>query len=314
LELHAGLALFQEDLASMFLFAHQSYPLLSEHSYMYSTNPLYRGYEHLLAGDLDAACQGFLEGYRVSESSSLRPRAFAASLLLGEACFAKGDLLKASGYFRQDLADADENPEIFRQRSIGSRETFFALWAYHNLAMLAYEWNELAAAQHYLAQALGEDPEEEIHVLTSGRLIWARLLHRCRETVRAEHLLRTWERQARWLWVLRSIRAAQARLHLALGNLPAVEHWSRTKDHFFGFPIRERDMALPYVFQEEEALLQVRLLLAQEKAEEASNPQIATQLVISLVTVKKHVTNLLGKLGAANRTQAVVRARHYGLL
>jgi LuxR family maltose regulon positive regulatory protein len=49
-------------------------------------------------------------------------------------------------------------------------------------------------------------------------------------------------------------------------------------------------------------------------AEGASNQQIATQLVISLVTVKKHVTNLLGKLGAANRTQAIVRAREYGLL
>jgi len=49
-------------------------------------------------------------------------------------------------------------------------------------------------------------------------------------------------------------------------------------------------------------------------AEGASNQQIATQLVIQLVTVKKHMTNLLGKLGAANRTQAIVRAREYGLL
>jgi LuxR family maltose regulon positive regulatory protein len=49
-------------------------------------------------------------------------------------------------------------------------------------------------------------------------------------------------------------------------------------------------------------------------AEGASNQQIATRLVISLVTVKKHVTNLLLKLAAANRTQAVVRAREYGLL
>lgn len=49
-------------------------------------------------------------------------------------------------------------------------------------------------------------------------------------------------------------------------------------------------------------------------AEGASNQQIASQLVISLVTVKKHMTNLLGKLGAANRTQAVVRAQAYGLL
>jgi LuxR family maltose regulon positive regulatory protein len=36
--------------------------------------------------------------------------------------------------------------------------------------------------------------------------------------------------------------------------------------------------------------------------------------VVSLNTVKKHLANLFGKLGAANRTQAVARARELGLL
>jgi len=49
-------------------------------------------------------------------------------------------------------------------------------------------------------------------------------------------------------------------------------------------------------------------------AEGASNQQIATQLVISLATAKKHVSNLLGKLGVAHRTQALARAREYDLL
>jgi len=62
----------------------------------------------------------------------------------------------------------------------------------------------------------------------------------------------------------------------------------------------------PLTLQEQRVL---RLL-----AEGASNQQIATQLVIQLVTVKKHVTNLLSKLGAVNRTQALVRAREYDLL
>lgn len=254
-----------------------------------------------------------------------------------------------------------------------------------------------------------------------------------------------WERQARFPWVRRTIHTAQARLHLEVGNLSAVERWSRSKDQFFGFPLREQDRALPAMFQEEEALLVVRLLLAQEKAEEAlqelaswkeqaqaqermhslleilnlealahfaarslpparssllqalrlaqpenlqrlfldegqpmqallkstlkeiqepalalyvrrlleafereqgpatasvvsdssallepltsqeqrvlrllaegaSNQQIASQLVIELSTEKKHMTNLLAKLGATNRTQAVVRAQEYDLL
>jgi LuxR family transcriptional regulator, maltose regulon positive regulatory protein len=45
-----------------------------------------------------------------------------------------------------------------------------------------------------------------------------------------------------------------------------------------------------------------------------SNQAIASQLVVTLDTVKKHVSHVLGKLGAANRTEAVARARELGLL
>ena len=44
------------------------------------------------------------------------------------------------------------------------------------------------------------------------------------------------------------------------------------------------------------------------------NPRIAQELMVSLDTVKKHVSHLLGKLGAANRTEAVTRARQLGLI
>jgi len=46
----------------------------------------------------------------------------------------------------------------------------------------------------------------------------------------------------------------------------------------------------------------------------ASNQDIAQALVISLDTVKKHVRNLLGKLGVSSRTQAVALARARSLL
>ena len=44
------------------------------------------------------------------------------------------------------------------------------------------------------------------------------------------------------------------------------------------------------------------------------NPRIAAELVVSLDTVKKHVTHVLSKLGAANRTEATTRAHELGLL
>ena len=46
----------------------------------------------------------------------------------------------------------------------------------------------------------------------------------------------------------------------------------------------------------------------------ASNQRIAEELVVSLDTVKKHVSHVLGKLGATNRTEAVARARQLAVL
>jgi LuxR family transcriptional regulator, maltose regulon positive regulatory protein len=45
-----------------------------------------------------------------------------------------------------------------------------------------------------------------------------------------------------------------------------------------------------------------------------SNQAIADQFVVTLDTVKKHVSHVLGKLGAASRTEAVARARELGLI
>jgi LuxR family maltose regulon positive regulatory protein len=56
--------------------------------------------------------------------------------------------------------------------------------------------------------------------------------------------------------------------------------------------------------------LEVLRLIAAGK----SNQRIARELVVTLDTVKKHVTHVLGKLGADNRTEAVARARDLGLI
>jgi DNA-binding CsgD family transcriptional regulator len=57
-------------------------------------------------------------------------------------------------------------------------------------------------------------------------------------------------------------------------------------------------------------VLEVLRLLAAGHVKPAS----AEELVITLDTVKRHVTHILDKVGAANRTQAVTRARELGLL
>ena len=48
-------------------------------------------------------------------------------------------------------------------------------------------------------------------------------------------------------------------------------------------------------------------------ADGASNREIAGTLFLAEGTVKSHVTNILGKLGVRDRTQAALKARQMGL-
>ena len=54
---------------------------------------------------------------------------------------------------------------------------------------------------------------------------------------------------------------------------------------------------------------EVLVLIAQER----TNPEIADQIVLSLKTVRNHVTNIFSKLQVADGAQAIIRAREAGL-
>src|SRR5262249_7787513 len=76
-------------------------------------------------------------------------------------------------------------------------------------------------------------------------------------------------------------------------------------------PARERSpRAQPLADPLSERELEVLQLLAEGRA----NAEIAARLVIEVSTVKRHVSNILAKLSASNRTQAVARARELRLL
>jgi DNA-binding NarL/FixJ family response regulator len=75
---------------------------------------------------------------------------------------------------------------------------------------------------------------------------------------------------------------------------------------FAQLPADDEPLAVPLSERELEV---VRLL-----ARGHSNREIAAALFLAEGTVKNHVTNVLGKLGARDRTQAALRARSLGLL
>ena len=74
---------------------------------------------------------------------------------------------------------------------------------------------------------------------------------------------------------------------------------------------RSRPAPIPVLI---EALSERELEVLQLVAAGKANREIAAELFVTLDTVKKHTTHILGKLGASNRTEAVARARELDLV
>jgi LuxR family maltose regulon positive regulatory protein len=110
-------------------------------------------------------------------------------------------------------------------------------------------------------------------------------------------LLLAWQR-----WAQRDRRLQQyvARL-VAAFSLALIDHRARRASELSANeliePLSERE-------------LEVLHLLAQGR----SNQEIGDELFIAVGTVKKHLSNIFGKLGIRNRTECVARARELGLV
>jgi DNA-binding NarL/FixJ family response regulator len=91
------------------------------------------------------------------------------------------------------------------------------------------------------------------------------------------------------LAAIRAVHAGQRRIPAAVGT--------RLAERMTGMNLSERER-------------QVLECVAAGK----SNKEIATELHITEATVKGHMTNILGKLGVTDRTQAVITAIRRGLV
>jgi LuxR family maltose regulon positive regulatory protein len=273
-------------------------------------------------GDPAAALDAMEEAARVAPglgvASTLNPvPAQRARLLL-----AQGDLAAAARWARQHGLGPDDEPSYPREpeylvlarvlvaqdrpdQALGLLERLEALAvkqqrtgslielrALEALALAAR--GEEAAAVAALAEALGlAHPQGHVRVFADEGPPMGALLGRLLAAQREDPT------------------AADVPLHF-LGRLArALEPAAAGGGPAAAAPARPPTIAVPGLVEPLSGReLEVLRLLAAGRP----NQEIAEELVVALSTVKKHVTHILDKLGATNRTQATARARELGLL
>jgi len=213
--------------------------------------------EELLAGKLDTARQAVLEARARFEAIGNAYGTRAATHVLGEVSSRQGELHVAARFFRQEIAEAVEDPIDMANALIG-------------LAALSYEWNELQKAEQEVSQALdlGKHHVDEVgkyhaeqFIQIPGSLVLARVLNARGETVQAQRLLQelvVLTQEHRWPYLHREVLAEQARLSLMVSDLVTVQRWSAT--------ITQLGEDFRLVQREREALIVARLLIAQGEA------------------------------------------------
>jgi ATP/maltotriose-dependent transcriptional regulator MalT len=261
LALRSQLAWWQGDLSQAFAAARRALELPLEQETLWSgTVMLAVGMEETLAGKLDAAQQVALEARSFFEAVENPYGARAATYILGEVSSRRGDLHEAARFYRQEFAEAAEDPLDMATALIC-------------LAALSYEWNELQRAEQEVSQAfdLGKHRVNEIGkyhaeqvVQVPGSLVLARVLYARGEIVQAQRLLQEMvvlTQERRWPHLHREVLACQAQISISAGDLAAVQRWSTT------IALLGEDFRL--VQQEREALIVSRLLIARGEAGES---------------------------------------------
>ncbi|WP_201372406.1 LuxR C-terminal-related transcriptional regulator [Ktedonobacter robiniae] len=267
LSLRATFTFFQHELPTAFALAHETLRLQPEGEQHWRGSSLsLLAVEELLAGRLENARLKALEARVAYEADQSLPGQYAVLWILGEIEEGQGNLSQASQWYQQVLrATEQETGELaqFQLTTVsGDRETFFIRQALHGLAQLAYERNELDTAEQLLSQAhlLNAAQTEELHFLTYGPLLLARILQARGQTLQAQELLGRLAAQAHSPQFLREIQAHQTRIALATGDLASAQVWSHRVSE---------DPAQYHIRREEEAFLQARLSIARAESRQA---------------------------------------------
>jgi predicted ATPase/DNA-binding CsgD family transcriptional regulator len=272
-----------------------------------------------LRGDLAAARQHFRAGYDIRAAFADTAGMALALNSLAEIATEEGDFAQADQLYGQSLAIYQEN---------GDRGGLVQTLQGLGIAADRAGQNELA--YHYLWRALDEAHKTQLvsQTLTAlaafGRFgvrhapdaLWgAAALHYV-----YQHPLSVQTLKEEVASYLPPVDGAQPPFTAEM-PVEAVVHW--LKAHLPGPKLEavERETAVaatpppdsftqPLVEPLSERELEVLRLIAAG----LKNREIANELIVAVSTVKTHVNNIYGKLGASNRVQAVSRAQELNIL
>jgi LuxR family transcriptional regulator, maltose regulon positive regulatory protein len=271
-------------------------------------------------GDSAGALEAIREADRVQLSESISSLFNPAPAFRARLHLTNGEVESAARWIqRRGLAVQDEPSYPHERDYLVLARVLLAQEASKSALEILERWTTLAAAQErteslielHMLQALA-------HTLRDDAPAAAAALTQALTLAAPEGYVRMFVDEGRPMAaILQQVLKGQNLRHITEGGAISRDYLTRLAAGFAhaGLPIhpltRSHGVLVPGLFEAlSEREFQVLGLLAAGK----SNKAIAEELVVTLDTVKRHVTHVLDKLGATNRTQAVTRARDLGLV
>ena len=220
------------------------------------------GGAYAVEGDVVAASHAFAEASRLSKAAGNIFTALIAISYLAEMQVSQGQLHQAAKTYQQALELAAER---------GGRQLPLAGMAYVGMGQLLHEWNDLDEAKRYLMEGIKLSEQQGdttigpgLQVLVDGCVALARVYQAQSDVSSALEVLNKAEQLTRKHASPLSVqvRAAQAQLWVAQGNLAAAGRWAQE----CGLGLDDE----PDYLREFEYLTLARVLVAQGKQDDAT--------------------------------------------
>ena len=264
-------------------------------------------------GDLGAAEEALGRAWQVIRAYSVFPEALGAvEVAQVRLWLAQSNLPEAARWARDSRPAPDDVPSLpWELRQIARARVLIAEDRPDEAASLLHRLAELAQTRGRYGRLIEIKALEALALHAQGHMLQAPIaLGRALALAEPEGYVRLFVDQGEPMAeLLRELKGAGAASRTYLDRLLAAFPGKAARSSApcissLRFP------AVPLMEPLSERELEVLGLMA----EGLTNQQIAARLIVALGTVKAHIHNISGKLGAQNRAQAVARAKELGLL